>query len=136
MAARRWLLVIGSAFLVAAGLRTFASDGAAGLSDEDRKQLESGVKELTDRLAVLRAGNAVEPDHLADAEVFAKGISWAVRYDVQFDPADVGLLKKALDRGKERVGSLESGQGPWAARRAVSSVASSPPWTARCSPMA
>ena len=117
MAARRWLLVIGSAFAVAAGLRTFASDGAVGLSGEDRKQLESGVKELTDRLAVLRAGKAVEPDHLADAEVFAKGISWALRYDTQFDAADVGLLKKALERGKERVAALEAGKRPWADKK-------------------
>ena len=127
MAARRWRTRVAWTLLAAAVLasghasRILAAEGATNLTDGERKALEIGAKDLTDRLAALRMGKpggpAVKPDHLADAEVFAKGIAWALRYDTQFDPADVALLKRALERGKERVAALEAGKQPWADRK-------------------
>jgi hypothetical protein len=89
-----------------------------GLLAAERGRLANGLKELNDRLAKLRASRpAVKPDHLADAEIFAKGISWALRYDESLTRADVALLKKALERGKERLVSLEAGKRPWAEKK-------------------
>jgi poly(3-hydroxybutyrate) depolymerase len=87
---------------------------SADLAPEERKRLEAGLKDLQARLAKLRPGKA---DLLADAEVFAKGIAWALRYDTQFEPADVALLKKALERGRERAAALESGKAAWAEKK-------------------
>src|SRR5205807_10515455 len=43
---------------------------AAGLSAEQRREIERGLEELNARLAKLRSNPAVKPDHLADAEIF------------------------------------------------------------------
>jgi poly(3-hydroxybutyrate) depolymerase len=91
-----------------------ASLRSADLAPEEKKQLEAGLKELHERLEKLRPGKA---DLLADAEVFARGLAWALRYDAQFEPADVALLKKALERGRERTAALESGKSPWAEKK-------------------
>src|SRR5205814_10335763 len=60
---------------------------------------------------------AVKLDALADAEVFAKGIAWALRYETQFTAADVALLKKSLERAGERVAALEAGRPSWETRK-------------------
>jgi hypothetical protein len=123
----RWIS-LSAAILLAATASTaafvswaFASDRPAALPDEVRKQIELPLKELNDSLTRLRSrtdgGLAVKQDLLADAEIFAKGIAWALRYDAQFTPADVALLKKALGRGKERVAALAAGKQPWADRK-------------------
>ncbi len=92
--------------------RVIAPVRPAGLSDEQRQSLERGLKELNDRLNKLRS------DALADAAVFAKGITWALRYDTeQLGAPDVALLKRALERGRERVAALEAGKQPWATRK-------------------
>jgi poly(3-hydroxybutyrate) depolymerase len=94
---------------------------AADLAAEGKKQLEAGLKDLHERLAKLRVAKADAPalssDLLADAEVFAKGLAWALRYDTQFEPADVALMKKALKRGRERAAALESGKPAWAEKK-------------------
>jgi poly(3-hydroxybutyrate) depolymerase len=94
---------------------------ADSLSREERKHLERGLKELNVRLADLRPGERkgppVKQDHLADAEVFAKSIIWALREDVQLSAADGAVLKKMLKRGQERVPALEAGKQPWAAKK-------------------
>jgi hypothetical protein len=73
---------------------------------------------LNDRLAKLWARTpAVMADHLADATVYAKGVAWALRYHEALTPADMALLKKALERGNERAAALEAGKRPWADKR-------------------
>jgi pimeloyl-ACP methyl ester carboxylesterase len=99
----------------------FASDRPAASPDEVRKQIAPQLKELNDSLTRLRscaeAALAVKQDLRADAEVFAKGVAWALRYDASFTPADTVLLKKALERGRERVMALTAGKQPWADRK-------------------
>src|SRR5205085_7597950 len=70
-----------------------------------------------EQLQKLRSKSTLKPDALADAEVFAKGITWALRYDKRFEPADQALLKKAVTRCKERIAALESGKQPWADKK-------------------
>jgi poly(3-hydroxybutyrate) depolymerase len=91
--------------------------GRAGLAAEERHLIERGLKELNGRLRALRAAGKERPDALADAEVYARGLTWALRYDTAFTPADVALLRNALARARERVTALEAGKRPWAARK-------------------
>ncbi len=115
MLMRRRLAVLACLLPAAAVLRwgAFAADPAA-LSEGDRKEIESNLKALTDQIAQLPSDKT---DGRADAEVFAKGVAWALRYDTQFEPADAALLKKALERGKERAAALAAGKRPWAERK-------------------
>jgi pimeloyl-ACP methyl ester carboxylesterase len=96
-------------------------DGELALGAEERRQIERGLRELTDRLDALGRvegrGLVGRRDHLADAEVFAKGIGWALRYDATFTPADRKLLSSALDRCRGRLAALEVGAAPWAGRK-------------------
>jgi hypothetical protein len=86
---------------------------------DDRPQLEQELKELNQRLHRLHSMKeiAANADHLADAEVFAKSVAWALRYDKDFTPADVALLKKAIQRGNERAAELEAGKRPWTQKK-------------------
>ncbi len=81
--------------------------------DEERGQLERGRKQLDGRLAKLRSN----PDLYADAAVFAKGLSWALRHDETVTPTDAALETRALQQGLKRVAELEAGRAPWANRK-------------------
>jgi pimeloyl-ACP methyl ester carboxylesterase len=90
---------------------------AVVLGAAEREQIERGLRALNDRLAHLRAGTSVRPDHLADAEVHAKGLAWALRYEETLTAADGALLKKSLERGNERAAALEAGKHPWGEKK-------------------
>jgi poly(3-hydroxybutyrate) depolymerase len=85
--------------------------------DGERGRIQRGLKQLNERLAKLRADSSVKPDHLADAAVYAKAVSWALRYDETLSAADLALLARALARGNERAAALESGKHPWAGKK-------------------
>jgi pimeloyl-ACP methyl ester carboxylesterase len=114
---RLWILV---ALTASASVARGGDDGLT-LGAEGRQQIERGLRELAGRLETLRGhesrGSEGRRDRLADGEVFAKGIAWALRYDTTFAPADVKLLKTAIERCRGRVAALEAGEAPWAARK-------------------
>ncbi len=84
---------------------------------EERPLIERELKRLRDRLAALRSDRAVKPDHWADADIFVKGIVWALRYEPQLNPKDLDLVRKALLRARQRIEALAEGRQPWAARK-------------------
>src|SRR5262249_27888685 len=84
-----------------------AADSPAGLSADDAKQIDRDLKQLDDRLRALRKD---KPDLAADAEVFRKGVVWALRYETKLEPADATLIKKALARCTERIEALAAGK--------------------------
>jgi poly(3-hydroxybutyrate) depolymerase len=43
-------------------------------------------------------------------------LAWALRYDREFSPADVALLRKAVARGQQRAELLSAGNKPWGNR--------------------
>jgi len=100
--------------------RVLAPVRSAGLSGEERGQIEKGLKEL-EKLVRLHQARERPPgghlDHLADAEIFGKSIAWALRHDDHFEPGDVVLLKKALQRGKERIDAIEAGKPVWTEKK-------------------
>ena len=84
------------------------------LSDEQRQTLDRAAKELQVSLGRLTGQRAPE---WADAAIFAKGLSWALKYDREFTPADVGLLEKAVQRGRERQTAVAESKTAWTTRR-------------------
>ncbi len=74
-----------------------------------QEDLARDLKELQEACSRLDA------DLRPDAEVFAKGAAWALRYETKLETADVALIRKALDRGRARAASIE--KHPWTARK-------------------
>jgi len=94
----------------------------AGLFAEDQQLVASEVRRLEQKLSGLRTGldplrEPAKADRFADADLFHKGICWALRYETNLAPNDVELLKKSLQRGHERADLLLAGQSPWTARK-------------------
>ncbi|HVE41874.1 MAG TPA: hypothetical protein VNM14_18415, partial [Planctomycetota bacterium] len=73
------------------------------LLTQDREALERDLKELEKKAA----GNV-------DAEVFAKGVAWALRFEGTLSPKDAALVRKALDHGLRRAGD---GERTWAKKK-------------------
>ncbi|MFO0806102.1 MAG: prolyl oligopeptidase family serine peptidase [Gemmataceae bacterium] len=94
-----------------------AAEPPAGLSPADAEQIDRDLRELADRLHSLRKRTSAT-DLVADAEVFHKGVAWALRYEPKLEPADVALVKKALARGLERASAVAVGHPPWTERKA------------------
>ena len=53
----------------------------------------------------------------ADAALFAKGITWALRYDQEFSANDVKMLETARRRSRERLAELSQAKQSWTDRR-------------------
>lgn len=64
--------------------------------------------------AKASSGNA---DLRADAEVFGKGITWALRYDTALQANDVATIKRAQDRLMQRASALASSHKPWTTKK-------------------
>ena len=94
-----------------------------GIPAEDQALLETELKSLSDQLTSLRSKAVRSPerlnfDLLADADLFHKGIIWALRYETNLAPDDSALLKKSIQRGHQRAQALfDVGRAPWAARK-------------------
>lgn len=68
---------------------------------------------LAAQIEALRARRPA-PARLADAEVFLKGVRWALDYEQRLAPADTALIWRALQIGSERADALAAGRAPWA----------------------
>jgi hypothetical protein len=66
------------------------------LALQDRDALERDLRELEAKAA----GNV-------DAEIFAKGAAWALRFEKTLSPKDAALVRKALDHGLRRASDAE-----------------------------
>ena len=100
-------------------LGVFQASAATGqeprpLSATDRQALN---RELATLKAALGALGERPAGEVADAALFHKATTWAIEFDKQFTPADVALMHKALDRGRQRSEMLAAGKKPWVAHR-------------------
>src|SRR5262245_24717925 len=109
---------IRSSIFVTCGCFALSAPGlgqtSRALSGEEQQELRQGLQTLEQSLRPLNERGVAGA---ADAGVFHKGLAWALRYDTEFTPADVALLRKAVVRGQERAKSLAAGNQPWAKRR-------------------
>lgn len=94
--------------------------GPAGLSAEDRRFVIAEMAKLQAALASNppRADVAFAPaDALADAALFLKGVTWALRYETSLTTNDVAAIKRALARGQQRATGLAAKALPWTTRK-------------------
>lgn len=86
-----------------------------GLGEAEAGEIIAGLMALDEALRALRGAlpAGVEHAHVADAEVLAKNVRWALRYEAELRPADVTLMQAALAEGQRRVAALRSGERPW-----------------------
>src|SRR6478735_11891559 len=94
------------------------ADTPAGLTADERAKIDRDIKELGDRIQVLRRiGERNSEWHVErlypDAEIFRKAVIWALRYEPKLEPADVALIQKALKRCRERVEAIEADKVTW-----------------------
>ena len=88
-----------------------------GLSAEDRDRVTGDLQDLERKIRRLREDRPTDVDHLADVEVFLKGMRWALRYESKLAAKDAALIKKALERGRRRAELLAGGKHPWSAKK-------------------
>ncbi len=79
--------------------------------------IESIRNDSRQMMARLSNLPAMRSELRADAEVFHKGIAWALRYETTFGSNDVVLLKKAVIRGSQRADALAVNQRPWTTKK-------------------
>jgi len=94
----------------------------AGIPPADQTQIEIQLKSLGDKLTSLRSqiapsSETARLDLLADADLFHKGIVWALRYETNLATSDVALLMRSLQRGQQRAEALLAGRAPWTAKK-------------------
>lgn len=102
------LATCGVALLAASALAAETPDLAF------KARMEESARQLQEKIASLKTAN---PDWRADAEVFHKGIVWALRYDSAYTTNDVALLEKAAARGQQRAEGLAANQTPWTVKQ-------------------
>ena len=49
----------------------------------------------------------------SDAQIFHKAVTWALRYETEFQPADLVMIQKGLARCRQRAGEIAEGRTPW-----------------------
>src|SRR5947207_4553954 len=116
---RKWLnLAAAFAAIVSTQLpfRSFAATDA--LTEAGRNAIRSELQQLQDRFIGLRKDPNVTSDHWADAQVFVKGITWALDFEPAIEGENRKLVQKALRRAHERLDALAAGRHPWAEKRA------------------
>ncbi len=108
---RLWLvvLVVGTAWPT-----TGIGQSPQPLPEAQRQAFEKSAAELNTELERRLDRQSTT---WADAAIFAKGLSWALRYDREFTPADVALLEKAIRRVYERHVAVVKETSPWSDRR-------------------
>ena len=69
------------------------------LTDEEQQVLKQGLQSLEQSLRIVTDRQV---ENVVDAKIFHKGLEWALRYDREFSPVDVALMRKASVRGQQR----------------------------------
>lgn len=92
------------------------------LTEADRTAFLAELKPLQDQLATLRIAPNMNSDRWADAQLFVKGVVWAVDFGPISDANSRELVRKGLRRARERIESLAAGRHPWLEKRGRRSV--------------
>ena len=106
-----WLVILLASLTVCGQACFGQATESAPLPDQQRQDLDRELRDLQKSLQGL-TGREV-----ADGAIFAKGLSWGLKYDREFTHADVALLNKAVARGRQRTAMLAAGNSPWNDRR-------------------
>ncbi len=110
-------LLLAIVAILVAGRSSPAQETAGPLTAGERAALLDELKPLQERLAALREDPSVPDDLWADAQIFVKGVVWAIDFGPVKDATGRRLIRDGLARARERVDALSSGQTPWRARK-------------------
>jgi len=120
----RWpqVALCGVLLLVPRHMRAALPDG---LSAQEARDIERSLAGLGDKVSVLRtkarkADDRAALDLVADAEVFHKGVVWALRYESKLEPADIELIHRSLAKGHARADALAKDSHAWSAKQGLS----------------
>lgn len=111
------ILAVAVSFLLPAPLCLQAQENSAPLSAEERAAFLAELQPLQDQLASLRQAASVSADRWADAQIFVKGVVWALDLGPITDANTRQLVRNGLVRARERLEALVAGKAPWAERR-------------------
>lgn len=87
------------------------------LTDAERKAIRAELQPLQERLAALRHAPNLKPQHWADAQIFLKGVVWALDFGPVTDAKSREWVAKGILRARQRSDALAAGQHPWADKR-------------------
>jgi hypothetical protein len=90
------------------------------MTTEDLRFLNRDLKSLGARLTSIRSSSTndlAQLDRLADADLFYKGIIWALRYETNLTTNDIALIQRAAACGHQRADYLLANEQPWATRK-------------------
>ena len=87
------------------------------LSDAERSAILAELQPLQARLAAFRHAPNLQPHHWADAQIFLKGVAWALDFGPVTDAKSRDLVQKGILRARQRLDALAAGQHPWTAKR-------------------
>ena len=90
---------------------------AEPLTESERQKIVAEITPLKERLALLRNDKNVLPDHWADAQIFIKGLIWALDFGPINDAKSREQVQRALGRARERIDALASGRHRWTEQR-------------------
>ncbi len=76
------------------------ADEPTAMTVEQRSAWQARIDSLRGEL------KSISGEHVVDAEVFLKGLEWALRYDEKFSAADLQTLEWALEEGRARMAAL------------------------------
>jgi poly(3-hydroxybutyrate) depolymerase len=93
-----------------------AAEDSGPLTADERAAFLAELQPLQDRLAALRRAPNVSPDRWADAQIFVKGVVWALDFGPVTDAKSRQLLRTGLHRARQRIEALSTGRAPWAER--------------------
>ncbi len=92
---------------------------AESLTDAERQAIVAELQPLQERLNALRKSSQVSQDRWADAQIFVKGVIWALDFGPVDDTKARELVQKGIRRARERAEQLAAGQQPWTGRRGM-----------------
>src|SRR5262245_38834328 len=113
-------LLAAAVISMAATLSTYAGgpdSGSKPLTESERSVFRAELQQLQDQLAGLSKSRNLTTDRWADAEIFIKGVVWALDFGPVSDDRNRGLVAFGLRRARERIEALAAGKQPWLERR-------------------
>ncbi|MBL8817857.1 MAG: prolyl oligopeptidase family serine peptidase [Planctomyces sp.] len=89
------------------------------LTEAERQAIVAEMQPVQQQLDTLRNSPQVSPDRWADAQIFLKGVIWALDFGPVDDAKAHELVQKAIRRARERTELLADGQQPWTTKRGM-----------------
>jgi hypothetical protein len=84
------------------------------VSDDDRKQLESGLADLGELIETARASKkSAATNFWPDAQIYHNAVRYALQYNEFFSTNEIRTAFDLLKRGTERAQALAEGSAPW-----------------------